>query len=400
MADSLSAALLTDLVSTLDLFLTSNNREIVRSVLGFVKVCAISLPAPLMLPRLDSLVPNLMVWSHEHKAHFKAKVKHILERMMRRFGVEAVERVCPEEDRKLISNIRKARERSKLKKKEEDEGGEAGDDDKRKGRFESEFDEAVYGSDDSDDSAEEDGSDDAADETVARRKQETFIIEDEAEPLDLLDRKALANISSTKPVGRRAKSLGKAKMNQDGILILGGERSAGDAMALDTETVTNGNSSGGGSVNAYIEALKGKDAVQRGQRGRLKFSNSRKDVDSGAVEDGEGDEMDLDVPVLDTFKRKFSGRGGIARAGRKRGDGGRGRGQDQRRGLEARSHGSGGGGSEERNAHTARVVKSSSRGREASGGGLGRGRGRGRVGRADRGGRGRSRGRGPGGGRR
>ncbi|KAK5275322.1 pre-rRNA processing protein, partial [Cryomyces antarcticus] len=80
-----------DLVETMDLFLTSANREIVRSVLGFVKVCVISLSTELMLPRLKTLVPNLIVWSHEHKAQFKAKVKHILERMIRRFGADLIE---------------------------------------------------------------------------------------------------------------------------------------------------------------------------------------------------------------------------------------------------------------------------------------------------------------------
>ena len=104
------------MVTTLDLFLTSKNREIVGSVLGFVKLCIISLPTDLMLPRFETLVPNLMVWSHEHKAHFKAKVKHIIERMVRRFGYDAVERHVPEEDLKLVANIRKTRERRKRNK--------------------------------------------------------------------------------------------------------------------------------------------------------------------------------------------------------------------------------------------------------------------------------------------
>jgi ribosomal RNA-processing protein 12 len=178
-----------ELVETMDLFLTSNNREIVRSVLGFVKVCVISLPADLMLPRLKTLIPNLMVWSHEHKAHFKAKVKHILERMIRRFGANTINQYCPEEDRKLIANIRKTKERNKRHKdaakaagaEGSDEEGETG---KRKGRFESEYDEAVYGSDD-----DSDGSDVSDNEVLGKSKKsakkggKTYIVEDEDEPL-------------------------------------------------------------------------------------------------------------------------------------------------------------------------------------------------------------------------
>lgn len=114
--DDIKPELVNEMVSTLDLFLTSKNREIVRSVLGFVKVCIISLPMETMLPRFGTLVPNLMVWSHEHKAHFKAKVKHIIERMIRRFGYDAVERFVPEDDKKLVVNIRKTRDRRKRQK--------------------------------------------------------------------------------------------------------------------------------------------------------------------------------------------------------------------------------------------------------------------------------------------
>merc|ERR1712230_337565 len=146
--ESLLPETIAGLVETMDLFLTSNNREIVRSVLGFVKVCIISLPTEMVLPRLPTLIPNLVVWSHEHKAHFKAKVKHIFERMIRRFGVERIEACTPESDRKLIVNIRKTRDRRKKKKDAADDDGEeaAPGVERRKGKFESEYDEAMYGS--------------------------------------------------------------------------------------------------------------------------------------------------------------------------------------------------------------------------------------------------------------
>jgi ribosomal RNA-processing protein 12 len=192
---TLSEPVILDLVQTMDLFLTSANREIVRSCLGFVKVCVLSLPTDLMRPRLATLIPNLMVWSHEHKAHFKLKVKHIFERMIKRFGVEIVEKHCPEEDKKLIANIRKSRDRAKRKKEAGKDDPDAEDDDttRKAGKFESEYDEQVYGSDE-----EDSGSDISDDEVLGRsaakgRKAKaaggnTFIVEDEDEPLDLLDR--------------------------------------------------------------------------------------------------------------------------------------------------------------------------------------------------------------------
>lgn len=304
--ESLSPETLADLVQTMDLFLTSNNREVVRSVLGFIKVCVISLPVTLMQPRLQTLIPNLMVWSHEHKAHFKAKVKHILERMIRRFGVDIVNKFCPEEDRKLIANIRKMKERNKRHKDAAKAGGQEDSDvegdapkAKRKGRFESEYDEAVYGSDD-----ESDGSDVSDDEVLGKSKSrrkdkggKTYIVEDEDDPLDLLDRKVLANISTTKPL--KLKTSGgetKAKVDLNGKLLLGD--SDDDAMVLDMPG-RNETADQNDGVGAYVQAIKGRHAVQRGQRGKLKFSNKRRD--------NEDEEMDIDEDVVKAVKKRTGG---------------------------------------------------------------------------------------------
>lgn len=295
--DELPAPLLSELVSTLDLFLTSKNREIVRSVLGFVKVCIISLPAEMMQERLPTLIPNLMVWSHEHKAHFKVKVKHIIERMIRRFGVETVARYVPEEDQKLVTNIRKSRERSKRKKaaaqkSSDDEGsGDESDDaahpQQRRG-FASSFEEAIYGSDSEAGSEEED----AARRPTKAKKGRAYVHEDDDEPLDLLDRKSLAHISSTRPVRAREQRKTKAKFNEDGKLVLGGDDSDVDVLETGADADTNMVDTKINGVDAYIEAVSGKDAYRRGQKGRVKFSNKRSRDAEGDVDmedDGAGE---------------------------------------------------------------------------------------------------------------
>ncbi|RMJ11932.1 hypothetical protein CDV36_008444 [Fusarium kuroshium] len=309
----LSEQTLSDLVQTMDLFLTSNNREIVKSCLGFVKVCVISLPVELMLPRLSTLVPNLIVWSHEHKGHFKAKVKHILERMVRRFGYDNIHQNCPEADKKLIVNIRKTKERTKKKKdaaKAAHDGDDSDDDeDQPKRQFENEYDQALYSSD-------SDASDDSDDEAPRPKKKtqkggKTYIIEDDDEPLDLLDKKALANISSTKPVKLRKPQRTKAKYDLDGKLILG--KDSDDEMEVDEQP--NPEASG---VGAYVAALKGKDAAKRGRGGKLKFSNRR------TKDDDDDEDLEMDRGDAAAVKNKLSpgrDRGG---RGNFRGRGGRG----------------------------------------------------------------------------
>ena len=288
-------AVLEDMVQTMDLFLTSSNREIVRSVLGFVKVAIISLPENIIAPRLESLVTGLMGWSKEHKARFRSKVKHIFERLIRRVGFEKVERYCPEADKKLLANIRKTKERKKRKKDAAAQDGEEEDQqiDKRRGKFESEFDQAVYGNaSESDSDAGDAESDDELEAKGGKRGQKggkAYIVEDEDEPLDLLDRKALGRISSTKPLKPRmaaeSRKRAKAKVDLDGKLVIGGGDDEGDAEMGGLDAGAEEPQDGG--IDAYVHAIKGRDAVQKGRGGRLKFSNKR---ENGGMELDEDDD--------------------------------------------------------------------------------------------------------------
>ncbi|TQV91692.1 90S preribosome component RRP12 [Cordyceps javanica] len=333
---------LSDLVQTMDLFLTSNNREIVKSCLGFVKVCVIGLPVELMLPRLATLVPNLLVWSHEHKGHFKAKVKHILERMVRRFGYDAIHQNCPEADRKLIVNIRKSKERAKKKKDAARAGGEGDDSDEDededgngKRQFDTEYDRAIYSSDSEGDDDDNDDDDEAAPRQKQKKTQKggkTYILEDDDEPLDLLDKKALANISSTKPSkARQPHKKSKAKFDLDGKLILGKDD---DENAMEIDQPEEGGGSSG--VGAYVAAIKGKDAARRGRGGKLKFSNRRGRDDEADDDDDGAQQLDEKSAVI--IKNRISpGKGGSDRGRGGRGGGGGFRGGRGGRGGGARS---------------------------------------------------------------
>lgn len=116
-ADTISAQMHAELFTTLLVFVSSANREIVKSVLGYIKLAVHTLPADLLRPHLKDLVPALLRWSHDHKNHFKEKVKHIFERMIRRFGWEDVYSCSNEEEaRKVLVNIKKRKERAKRKK--------------------------------------------------------------------------------------------------------------------------------------------------------------------------------------------------------------------------------------------------------------------------------------------
>ena len=125
--ESLSAQMQSEIFTTLLVFLTSANREIVKSTLGYIKLSIHTLPADLLRPHLKDLVPALLRWSHDHKNHFKAKVRHIFERMLRRFGWNDVYSCAGEEEAaKVLVNIKKRKERAKRRKnaRGEEEGNE------------------------------------------------------------------------------------------------------------------------------------------------------------------------------------------------------------------------------------------------------------------------------------
>lgn len=360
---SLPPSVRADLVQTVELFLTSNNREIVRSVLGFVKVAVVVLPEDVLRTRLDSLVPSLMAWNKEHKGRLRSKVKGILDRLMRRFGAPLIETLVGETDRKLVVNIRKQRERRKKRTAtdnpddDDEDDNEApaaatGGDTAKTTTFDKAMDSDL--SDLSDDSASEleidaQGTMHKSEKSKSKSKhdknnqktQKQYIREGSPEdnPLDLLAPNALANISTTKPSvrflntgpGARKRST-NAKVDSDGKLIFD------DSDPVDPNPDT-GDGAGAGGVNAYLEAVSGPDAARRGQKGKVRISQSHK-TDGMDVDDDMADAVNSDLRA----GQAASGRRGLGAAkvhGPSRGGGGGSRGGRRDGG---RDGGRGGGG--------------------------------------------------------
>lgn len=259
----LALDILVELCSTIELFLTHNSREIAKAAIGFVKVEVLSLPEDMIRANLKELLTKLMRWSHEHKGHFKSKVKHIIERLIRKFGVEEVEEAIPEEDKKLVSNIKKSRNRAKRKQQEDTEDKDSSNSGKK---FVSAYEEALYDSDVSDDEDE-----DVKDRSSNKSKSDQYIMEGTDSPLDLLDRQAFAKISSSKP--RKANvSRSRDLETKNGKLVINEETS--DPLA-----------SKGSGIDAYLDAVK--QAPIRGQRNRLKFKNKKVEEDWSDSEEEE-----------------------------------------------------------------------------------------------------------------
>ncbi|KZT72213.1 NUC173-domain-containing protein [Daedalea quercina L-15889] len=307
--DSLSAHMLSEIFTTLLVFVTSANREIVKSVLGFVKLAIHTMPADLLRPHLKELVPALLRWSHDHKNHFKAKVRHIFERMIRRFGWEDVYACAGEEEaRKVLMNIKKRKDRAKRKKamnaeNDDDEvpvpkpsGGDA-------------FEDVLYGSE-----SEIDDSDDeiptarnARPEKPKNDRGGARIRMDDDDPMDLLHG-AAARVTNTKDGKRRKPGQDAARFKTD--------EDTGKMVIDEKEDDAEDEAAPG---DAYKEALTSADGFTRGPNGRIKFNKDtrkRRRENADADEDVEMGEADAtgakikrrtDVKLGHEFKARKAG---------------------------------------------------------------------------------------------
>ncbi|OEL21250.1 Ribosomal RNA-processing protein 12 [Dichanthelium oligosanthes] len=106
------------------LLMQRNNREIVKANLGFVKALVAKSKADLLHEHLKGVVEGLLSWESDTKNSFKAKVKSLIEILVKKCGLDAVKAVMPEEHMKLLTNIRKINER-KMRKAKSSEDGDA-----------------------------------------------------------------------------------------------------------------------------------------------------------------------------------------------------------------------------------------------------------------------------------
>ncbi|KAF7315455.1 rRNA processing protein [Mycena indigotica] len=286
--DSIPASMHSEILSTLFVFISSANREIVKSILGFVKLAIHSLPADLVRPHLPTLVPALLGWSHDHKNHFKVKVRHIFERMLRRFGWNEVYGYAGEDEaKKVLENIKKRKERAKRKKAQANEDE---DEPTNKQATGDAFEDVLYGSESELGDSDDDEPHQQQRSTGKRRGGESGarIRIDDDEPMDLLQG-AASRITQAKSERRRKPGQDAARFKTDeetGKMLIDGDDD-------DAELGEDADIAGA----AYRENLTSVDGFTRGANGRVKFNKDTKkrrrenedvdgDVEMGDVEPG------------------------------------------------------------------------------------------------------------------
>ncbi|KAK3817547.1 MAG: hypothetical protein J3Q66DRAFT_369382 [Benniella sp.] len=304
----LDPAMVSEMISTMHLFVNSSYREIVKSALGFIKVTTISLDVEIVRLHLQEIVSGIIRWSHEHKGHLKVRVRHILERLIWRFGYDDIVAFVPEADKKLLVNIKKCRERAKRKKANasememDGEAHEEGEETAKKSNkpqttFGSAYEDALYGSesdlsDDDDDQEEDDTTGKTTQKKSNKKKQgaDAWIKEDGDTPLDFLDRTVVSRATASHPstqVAPEVKDLSSAFNTSNGKLSDSDGADEDSDEKVDQETMDLDQ-----AESNYLESLKSADGFTRGQGGKIRFNKTNRRGAQGKDED-----MDMDMEM-------------------------------------------------------------------------------------------------------
>ncbi|KAF6760152.1 ribosomal RNA-processing protein 12 [Ephemerocybe angulata] len=274
--DSMSTKMHDELLQTLMVFLTSANREIVKSTIGYIKLAIHTLPVEILRPHLKDLVVTLLAWSHDHKNHFKVKVRHIFERMLRRFSFDEVYACAADQEAgKVLVNIKKRKDRAKRKRaaradgSDDDEGPSA-----PKAAAGDAFEDVLYGSE------SELGDDDDDDEEMAPAQSTSKgkkapaasnagvrLRVDNDEPMDLLHNIS-SKVTSASNTRRRKPGQEAAHFKTDddtGRMVIDEE---GDEEEDNAHLDVAG--------TAYKESMTSVDGFTRGPSGKIKFNKDTK----------------------------------------------------------------------------------------------------------------------------
>ena len=93
--------------------LSHRAQEVIRAVIVYIKVALSTLPPEHIEPLLPQLVPPMLHWCSNKYAHLKYAVRYLMERLVKRFGHEAMMAVTPLEHQRLLTHMRKTKERER-----------------------------------------------------------------------------------------------------------------------------------------------------------------------------------------------------------------------------------------------------------------------------------------------
>ncbi|CBJ29712.1 conserved unknown protein [Ectocarpus siliculosus] len=132
--DARVADMVPELTATMLLLLKEPSREVVKAVLGWLRVAVGGADREVLRPMIADIVVGVMSGTTpRHKDHFRAKIRIVLSKLCRKFGFEEIKALMPEQDKKLVAHMQTTAERELKAKKTRLAGGRGGGDDGGRG---------------------------------------------------------------------------------------------------------------------------------------------------------------------------------------------------------------------------------------------------------------------------
>lgn len=113
--DSSMQLALPSLLQTVLILFDEQSREVVKSAVGFVRVCVVAMQPDQLDPLLPDVVGSLLKYG-KGKDRFRAKIKIILKKLVRLYGYDKLMPYVPESESRLLVHMRKLDERAKRRK--------------------------------------------------------------------------------------------------------------------------------------------------------------------------------------------------------------------------------------------------------------------------------------------
>nr|XP_032825258.1 RRP12-like protein [Petromyzon marinus] len=239
--DHLEGSVLSQLLSNVVLLLSSHTRDVVKSALGFLKVVIFVTDVRTLAQHVQLIVEGIVNWRDDSRRHFRAKVKNIFTKLVRKFGYEMIDSMVPETYHKVLVNIRKAEERARKNRAlghaggdDDDDDQDDGDADDAKSRRSSVRDNVDQLLADSDSEPEGGKGEESAGRggKKAPKAAKAWLQEGEGdEPLDFLDPSVAQRVLATKPEqNQRSHVKHDFKFSSDGRLIIRDEEEEEEKM--------------------------------------------------------------------------------------------------------------------------------------------------------------------------
>lgn len=107
--------MLPSLLKTVIVLMNENSREVIKSVVGFIRIAVAAMSSEQLEPILPELMGGLLTY-HKRKDRFRAKIKIIMKKLVKSFGYDTLLPFVPAEETRLITHMRKLDERQKRRK--------------------------------------------------------------------------------------------------------------------------------------------------------------------------------------------------------------------------------------------------------------------------------------------